>query len=333
MKTPAKLTLQDIAARAGVSRSLASLALRGERGVQADKRALVLKIAEELNYRPNPAARRLASRSTGMVGILVSDILNPFSASLAQSIDLAARAKGFEVLLSIQGGTDEAAESALDALLLQRVDGLILIGAPKSVPMIEGLGRRVPVVYVGRHLSTEIVDSVSNDDHLGATIMVRHLIDLGHRNIVHVDGGNSAGSQGRRDAYAAAMFMAGLTPQIFAGRHTLDGGVQATEEILSLTPCPTAIFASNDLQAIGILNRVLQAGLRVPQDMAIAGYDDIPISSSEALSLTTARQHVDRMALHAVDILAARIAKPANPSMHVLIAPTLMVRRTTTAKG
>ena len=136
------LTLADIAKRAGVSRSLASLALRGEPGVQREKRTRILKIAAELNYTPNPAARNLASNLSRTVGILVSDILNPHLAELAKTIDGAARAKGFSVVLSVDGSPDDAAERAITNLVAQRIAGVILIGAPDDIKIVEKFARR-----------------------------------------------------------------------------------------------------------------------------------------------------------------------------------------------
>ncbi len=328
-KTPPKLTLMDIANRAGVSRSLASLALRGDPGVNPDKRARILKIAEELNYTPDLSARRLASGGTRTIGVLLSDILNPFTASVAKSIDASAREKGYEVLLSLEGHSDPAAEKAIQSLVAQRVAGLILIGSPESTAAIERIGRHLPVVYFGRHLSNERIDSVSNDDHLGASLIVRHLIELGHRNIVHIDGGPYAGSQRRREAYCAAMEAEGLVPKVYSGRHTLDGGVEAMDAILAQKPRPTAIFASNDLEALGVLSRLLKEGISVPQDVAVVGYDDIPFAESETMSLTTVRQPIQYMASQSLDILLSRMQKPDEPAMHVLIAPSLVIRRTT----
>jgi DNA-binding LacI/PurR family transcriptional regulator len=324
-----KLTLQDIAARAGVSRSTASLALRGEPGVQPEKRAHILKIAEELNYIPDLSARRLASNVTGTIGVLLSDILNPFTASVAKSIGAVAREKGFEIILSIEGHPDAAAEKAIQSLIAQRVAGLILIGSPESTALVEKVSRRLPVLYFGRHLSSDRVDSVSNDDHLGASLVVRHLVDLGHRDIVHIDGGPSAGSQRRSEAYCSAMEAKGLTPVVYPGRHTLDGGVQAVETVLAQSRRPTAIFASNDLEAAGVLSRLQKAGLKVPGDIAVVGYDDIPIAESETMSLTTIRQPISHMAGHSLDILMSRMQNPDQPATHTLVAPSLVIRRTT----
>lgn len=327
--TPPKLTLMDIANRAGVSRSAASLALRGERGVQPDKRALILKIAEELNYTPDPSARRLASNATGTIGVLLSDVLNPFTAAVAKSIDAVAREKGFEVILSIEGSPEPAAEKAIQALVAQRVAGLILIGSPESTALVEKISRNLPVLYFGRHLSSARIDSVSNDDHLGASLIVRHLVELGHRSIVHIDGGPSAGSQRRRDGYRLAMEEQGLQPIVYPGRQTLDGGVASTEAILAEAARPTAIFAANDLSAIGVISRLLKEGLSVPRDMAVVGYDDIPFAESETMSMTTVKQPIQYMANQSIDILVSRMRTPEEPAVHMLVSPSLIVRRTT----
>lgn len=330
---PPRLTLLDIAARAGVSRSTASLALRGEPGVQPEKRARILKIADELNYTPDLSARRLASSAPATIGVLLSDIQNPFTASVAKSIDEAARERGFDVILSLEGLTEPGAEKAIQSLVAQRVAGLILIGSPESTALIERVSRTIPVLYFGRHLASERVASVSNDDLLGASLVVRHLVALGHRDIVHIDGGPSAGSQRRREAYRSAMEDAGLAPAILPGRHTLDGGVSAIETILAQPRRPTAIFASNDMEAIGILSRLSKEGVRVPDDMAVVGYDDIPFAESETMSLTTVRQPIQYMAGQSLDILTARMQKPDEPAVHMLVAPSLIARRSTQPPG
>jgi len=324
-----KLTLAQIAERAGVSRSLASLALRGEPGVQLEKRARILKIAAELNYTPNPAARILASNETRTIGILVADIINPYLALFAKTIDAAARAENFDVILSVDSATDEAAEKAVASLLSQRVAGLIFVGAPASIEFVAQVARRVPVVYVGRDLAAESINSVSNDDRLGASLVVRHLVECGHKVIAHIDGGNGAGAEQRREGFAATMVECGLKPLIFPGRYTLDGGLEGAHLALAAKPRPTAIFVANDLSAIGVLNCILTAGLTVPGDVAVVGYDDMPFAGSETMSLTTIHQPVDHMATQCIRNLIGRIQRPEEPSMRVLLAPTLVARRST----
>jgi DNA-binding LacI/PurR family transcriptional regulator len=327
-KLTRRMTLNDVAKEAGVSRSLASLAMRGEAGVDPTKRARILKAAAQLNYMPDTAARDLASNAARTIGVLVSDILNPFSASLAKSIDASAREKGFDVFLSFEGA-DADLHRLIRGLLDRRVAGLVLVGSPEMPELIEGYNRRVPTVYVGRHLTNEHIDSVSNDDFLGASMVVRHLVEIGHRDIVHIDGGPYAGSRRRREAYHAAMLEHGLLPRVVDGQHTLDGGSKGAEQVLAMKPLPTAIFASNDLAAVGVLNRLLQMGINVPRDMALCGYDDMPFAGSETLSLTTVRQPIDRMGSQSVDLLLARVQKPNDLAMHILLVPTLVVRRTT----
>jgi len=328
-KGPIKLTLADIAERAGVSRSLASLALRGEPGVQREKRERILKIAAELNYTPNPAARNLASNLSRTVGILVADILNPYLAVLAKTVDAAARTKGFDVVLSVDGMPDEAAERAINNLIAQRIAGMILIGAPDDIKIVEKVARRIPVVYVGRHLEAEAIDSVCNDDHLGSSLLVRHLVECGHKLIAHIDGGRGAGARRRREGFQVAMHAHGLEPLVIPGRYTLDGGSNGAKEALAKHPRPTAIFAANDLAAIGVLNTVLGAGLKVPADIAVVGYDDMPFAASETLSLTTMHQPIDRMAMQCIDCLIARIQDPDGPGTRVLLSPHLVARRST----
>jgi DNA-binding LacI/PurR family transcriptional regulator len=328
-KVPDRLTLADIAARAGVSRSLASLALRGEPGVQPKKRARILKIATELNYTPNPLARNLASNVSRTVGILLADILNPYIAVLAKTIDGAARAKGFDVVLSIDGTPDEAAERGIANLMAHRVAGMILIGAPYDIKNVEKVARRIPVVYVGRHLEAEAIDSVCNDDHLGSSLLVRHLVECGHKRIVHIDGGRGAGARRRREGFELAMRTHALEPVVVPGRYTLDSGSEGANEALAKNPRSTAIFAANDLAAMGVLNSVLRAGFKVPEDIAVVGYDDMPFAASETLSLTTMHQPIDRMATRCIDCLIARIQDPDGPGTCVLLSPHLVARRST----
>lgn len=322
-----KLTLADIAKRAGVSRSLASLALRGEPGVQPEKRARILAIAAELDYTPDPAARNLASHATRTLGVVVSDILNPFSASLAKAVDAAARQQGLDVLLSIDGYPDSAATAAIAAMVRQRVAGLILIGTPDTVSNLEHTARQLPIVYVGRDLGLSSLCSVCNDDHLGARLLVQHLAALGHRHIVHIDGGNGAGALRRREGYCDAMRALALEPQVIAGGYTLDSGAAGAAAALLLQPRPTAIFAANDLAATGVLNHLALVQVRVPQDIAVVGYDDMPFAGSATLALTTIQQPISEMAQASVAAILRPAGKQAPAASQVSIIPTLIVRR------
>lgn len=324
-----RITLEDVAERAGVSRALASLALRGESGVLPEKRARILQAASDLNYVINPVARSLASGGSRTIGILVSNILNPFQAALTRAMDAAAREQGFDVVLSINGETDEQAESAITSLVAQRVAGLVLIDAPQSISTVERIAWQVPAIYVGRHLPTEKIDCISNDDFLGASLLVRHLVELGHKKIVHIDGGAGAGARRRRDGFVSAMEDAGLEPHLVPGGYSIDAGAAGAKAALALTPSPSAIFAPNDVAAVGVLNIVLEEGLSVPGDIAVVGYDDMPNAASETMSLTTMRQPLDRMASQSLQALSNRIKSPDEPAVRILVSPQLVMRRST----
>jgi DNA-binding LacI/PurR family transcriptional regulator len=327
-----KVTLADVAERARVSRALASLALRGESGVGRDKRERILQAASDLSYVANPAARILASGRSKTIGILVSNILNPFQAALTKAIDTAGRAAGFELLLSINGGSDAEAENSIASLVAQRVAGLMLIDAPQSLAAIERISWQVPTIYVGRHLLTDKVDCIANDDFMGATLLARHLIDLGHKHIVHIDGGNGAGAVRRREGFLSAVRAAGLEPRIIPGGYTIDLGAAAARKALELSPRPSAIFAANDFAALGVLNTILDQGLFVPQDIAVAGYDDMPQAGAETISLTTLRQPMDRMAAQSIQALSNRMQSPTEPVVRILVLPQLIERRSTLGK-
>ena len=326
---PAKTTLGNVAERAGVSRALASLALRGKPGVLPEKRQRILQAAADLNYVANSAARTLASGESKTIGILVSNILNPFQAALCKAIDAAARAEGYEVLLSINGGSDEEAEHAISNLVAQRVAGLVLIDAPQSVGTIERISWQVPTIYVGRYLPTDKVDCISNDDYMGATNLARHFLELGHKRIVHLDGGNGAGAVRRREGFVSAIRAARLEAQTIPAGYSIDTGAAAAREALKLSPRPTAIFAANDFAALGVLNTLMISGLSVPGDIAVAGYDDMPQAGTETISLTTMRQPMDRIATQSIQTLSHRIKMPGEPAVRILVSPILMARRST----
>jgi DNA-binding LacI/PurR family transcriptional regulator len=327
-----KVTLTEVADRAGVSRALASLAIRGEPGVAQEKRERILQAAADLNYVANPAARILASGESKTIGILVSNILNPFQAALTKAIDTAGRADGFELLLSLNGGSDAEAENAIASLVAQRVAGLVLIDAPQSLAAVERISWQVPTIYVGRHLLTDKVDCIANDDFMGATLLARHLIELGHKHIVHIDGGNGAGAVRRREGFLSAVRSAGLEPHIIPGGYTIDLGAAAAREALKLSPRPTAIFAANDFAALGVLNTILEHGLSVPQDIAVAGYDDMPQAGAETISLTTMRQPMDRIATQSIQALSNRMQSRGEPAVRILVSPQLIERRSTLGK-
>ena len=197
-------TINDVAQRAGVSKSLVSLVMRGSPTVSDERRAAVLDAASELNYRPNAAARSLVRQRSGVLGVVLSDLHNPFFADVADGIEEGAVSAGYRALLSSGFLDAERERIAVDTLLQLRADGLILLGNVGPIELFESVSRSVPTVTISRENPSSFMDSVRDDDRLGAGMLVDHLVELGHRRIVHISPGRRARQEGRlRDADAA----------------------------------------------------------------------------------------------------------------------------------
>ena len=325
-----KPTMDDVARRAGVSRALVSLALRGSDRVSDRSRRAVERAASDLGYRPNLNARNLASKRTRTVGLVVNDLHNPYFPGIADGIKSAADRLGYRLLLNSAFLDDDAEAAALETFVDFRVDGIILAGSRSSVATIERVTRSVPVVVVSRPVESERVDTVNNDDRAGATLAVEHLIELGHRHICHIDGGSGAGARQRRDGYESTMLTHGLRPHVESGAFTEASGAAAAERLFAgEQPC-TAVFGGNDLTALGALDVIDGLGLRVPDDISLVGYDNTFVAALRHVGLTSIDQNRSRLGELAIDALIERIEDGRTTPRHDVIAPTL-VRRDTTA--
>ncbi len=331
MKTARRPTIDDVARHAGVSKSLVSLVVRGDRHVSPERRAAALRAVAELGYRPNAMAQGLVQKRTRIVGVLVSDLNNPFFADVIAGIQARARALGYRVLMNTGDRIQQHEDEAIETLLQLRVDGLILGSPLLESAQVVSASKEVPVVVVGRPARAASVDSVADDDGAGALAVVRHCVALGHRRIAHIDGGEGAGAVERRRGYEEAMRKLKLSSEVAVGRgaYTEAGGYQGARELLERRPRPTAIFAANDLAAIGALNAIEEIGLRVPQDISLVGYDNTSLAAMRHLSLTTVHQPRHDIGQMAMDLLIERIRGVRVKPRRVVLAPTLVVRSTT----
>ena len=325
-------TLEDVAARAGVSRALVSIVIRGVPGASAETRERVLKAAEELGYRPDTRARLLARSSSQLLGVTFN-VQHTFHTDLIEGIYAAADRSDYEVVLSaLTPRRDEP--RAVETLLGYRCDALIMLGPESPAALLEELGRRLPVIAVGRRLREPSIDLVHTDEEAGMRQAVDHLVKLGHQDIVHIDGGRSPKATDRRRAYRAAMRQHGLGDRvhIVPGGQTAESGATAARLLLDEGAPPTAMIAYDDDGAAGVLDSFLRAGISVPRDVSVIGFDDSRLSRLSHVNLTTVGQDAGRMASLAVERAVARLSGDEIADRELVIPPHLVVRGTTASR-
>jgi DNA-binding LacI/PurR family transcriptional regulator len=327
-KRSRSVTMADVAARAGVSRALVSIVFRDAPGASAATRVRVMQAAEELAYRPDQRARLLGSNRSRTVGVLFG-LHNEFHAQLVEGLYQSADGSGYELALGPVAPT-RSERRAIQSLLDYRCEALILVGPSLPRTDIEALAARVPVVVIARALRSRAVDVVRTDDVAGARRAVDHLVQLGHRRIVHADGHRAPGAAERRKGYRDAMRAADLVREIalVRGGLTEEDGERAAQDILA-GAAPTAVVAFNDHCAAGLLATVRARGVDVPADLSIVGYDNSHVANLSTIALTTVAQDSDTIALRALERAVGWVEGAVDRTSEVVVPPRLVVRRTT----
>ncbi|GAA3504926.1 LacI family DNA-binding transcriptional regulator [Streptomyces prasinosporus] len=343
-----------MAARAGVSKSLVSLVLRGSDRVRPEKREAVLRAVRELGYRPDAAARSLGEKRalprppgpagpgasppagrTPVIGVLLDDLRNPWFVDLLDGLNSLLDASGPRMLLADARLNRRTGQDPAGPFLELGVDGLVVVGTLSDPAALETVAERMPVVLAGaREPVPPGVDVVAGDDEHGARLVTEHLIALGHRRIAHIAGHGAVGEL-RRRSFEATMRRHGLADGavVEAADLTEEGGYRATVRLLSRPDRPTAVFAVNDIACVGALSAAGELGLRVPRDLSLAGYDNTSVSRLRHLWLTTVDNASHEVGRRAARLLLDRLETPGGPGELRLVAPALEIRGTSAAPG
>lgn len=330
-KTP---SLVDVARRARVNISTVSRTINQTGKIGADTQERVRKVMRELGYKPNRVARRLRARdaATHLLGLIIPNIQNPFFADLARGVEDVAYRNNFAVLLCNYDEDPKKERFYLDVMQAESVDGIILPPIHETDPaVLQAVQNGFPVVCVDRSLSRGHLDKVEVDNHSGALQAVEHILAQGHRRI-GIIGGPADSSTGRerlrgyKDAHASAG-IALRSELIRCGDYKQESGQRLADELLALPSPPTALFVCNGLMTIGALEAIAARGLRIPKQIAIVGFDELPLAGVFNPPLTVVRQPAYEVGKSAAELLLKRIAEPERPPTSLKLLPSLIIRK------
>lgn len=331
----ASVTIKDVARAAQVSVATVSRALNGHSNVAEAVRNRVVVAAKELRYTPHAAARSLSSRRTHTLGVVLPDLYGEFFSELVRGIDQAAREHGLHLLVSSYHGHPEEQGEALRTMR-GRVDGLLVMSPYVAAPaaIADDLAA-LPMVLINTQaaadgIATDRIAALSVDNYGGAVTMVEHLVATGHHRIAFIAGpDDNFDAHERRRGYrdALARRLPGVEEWILPGDFDEASGHRAGQALVAAPTRPDAVFAANDMMALGCLFALSQAGIRVPEDIALAGFDDIPLARYVHPSLTTMRVNIAQVGDRAVRMLISQLGNEPKPAMvNVVMTPDLIAR-------
>ncbi len=328
-----RVTIRDVAARAGVSVATVSKVINGRYGVSAATFARVQAVIAEMGYEASLAAQSLRNHRTNVIGILVAD-LEPFSTELLKGAAHAIRGTGFELVIYSAGGRTSD-HVGWERRYLSRLSGTLIDGAVLVTPTVVDVRYGAPIVAVDPHAGPSDLPTVESDNLHGARLATGHLLDLGHRRIAMLTGRTDLRSaQLRERGYRQAMGEAGVPVDermVRVGGYDASVSAEAVQRLLTGPDRPTALFAANDVSAIAAVAVATELGLRIPDDLSVVGFDNIPDSALSIPPLTTVNQPIHEMGRRAVTMLISLINGEPVESPRVTLATSLVVRQSTRA--
>ncbi len=331
-----RVTINDVASHAQVSVTAVSKVIRNAYGVSPAMRDRVKTAIEELGYRPQAVARGMRGR-TFTIGLMLPHIRNPFFADILDGLTEQLAGTDYRAFMIQGGATRKVERLAVDALIDRQVDGIIMVAPLASKARLEEVAQEKPTVVLARHERSSFYDSVYDDDEAGAELVVKHLIELGHRRIAHITHQDDSQAQPadllhniRAATYERVMREHGLADEIAVATsfYHEKGGYEGARELLDRDPRPTAIFAGADQAAFGALAAVYEAGLRVPADVSVAGYDNTHLAALPNITLTSVDQEGSVMGGAAGKLLLERI-EGRTSAVRFSVTPSLVVRGST----
>nr|BBH87149.1 LacI family transcriptional regulator [Thermosporothrix sp. COM3] len=331
-------TIYDVAKAAGVTAATVSYVLSGRGSISQATREKVLKCAHELGYRPNLLARSLTKQQTRTIGLVIPHIINPFYAGIAETVERNAYTRGFRTVITNTYEDEHLGQELLEDLAARRVDGIIALPGGLSLAAIQSMLKSgLPVICcLWEEEGQNIPSGVGLDFKRGGQLVARHLLELGHRRlsiIVDTRPDGSLDHHLRFSGFTETLQDAGcpLEPQFIAhGDSSLESGEAAAHQLLTQPERPTALFATNDLMAMGAINAAWKLGLRVPHDLSVVGFDNIALSPFMAPPLTTVNVDRDRLVTLALNLLLGRIEGKQLETPPLLL-PEMVIRSSTAA--
>ncbi len=328
-----RITMTDVAREAGVSLMTVSRVINNKSEVSSDTRQRVLEIIDELGYRPSGIARGLATQHTRTLGIVVPDIANPFFSRLVRGAEHEAYATGYSVLLCNADEDPSREMAVLQSLEENRVDGLILCASRLNEDQLDTVLKWFPhVVQVLRQSDDGDESVILIDDQAGGLMATHHLVRAGHEHIGFIAGPLRSFSSKRRLAgYKAAMNSSSLHYDSDCIRHsppTVHGGYLAALDLIEVNPKLTSFFCFNDLIAVGVIQAAKELGRRIPQDLAIIGFDDVPLAGLVTPALSTCRVPQNELGAKAMKLLLGHVENENKPARSELVRPELIIRDT-----
>ena len=331
-------TIREVAERAGVSITTVSHVVNQTRFVSEDVRTRVNDAIRDTNYQPNALARSLRRGKTHTIGLIIPDSGNPFFAEVGRAVEGEAFAKGYSVIFCNTEGNSVREDFYLDVLAKKQVDGIILVsGGVPTQSFVQLHDHITPLVIVDRDSSDLAIDTVLTDNLGGGLLATRHLTNLGHKRIACLTGASTVSPSAQRvNGYRQALQEAGLNYDeslVCPGDYSAAAGWTNGRTLLSLSDRPTAIFACNDMMAIGVLRAAAEMGLRVPDDLALVGFDDIELAAYANPPLTTVAQDKQKIGEIAVSLLVEKIGDQQINGRREFLQPSLVIRKSCGSKS